>query len=218
MPRATDVAPAFFALFLISHPAFAEFGALNFVNATGLPEKIHVRIDGAPLSTKGYAHGEFSGGLLFPAGRPIRIEANAEACLPLTPLRVTPGPGKPQIIVFHLAAPEADAPATSWLKAQVLPHQEPSARHSLTGLYLGTRPFVIVRVNGRDTKLCHGAPAEIWNGAGSTLAVAVPDGSVQVSLDEPGHYWSILCDSRNGMAAHLLVPDPQYSIPVFDAE
>lgn len=218
MPRATDIALAFFALLLTAHAAVAEFGALNFVNATGLPENIHVRIDGAPLSRKGYAHGEFSGGLLFPAGRPIRIEANAGACLPLTPLKVTPGIGNPQIVVFHLAAPEADAPATPWLKGRILPHREPSARRSLTGIYLGAHPFVIVRVDGNDTKLCHGAPAAIWNGSGSTLAVAMPDGSAQVSLDEPGHYWSIFCDSHNGMPGHLLVPDPKYEIPVFDPE
>lgn len=216
MPPAIDAFRALLAALAIAAPGPGGTGALNFVNATGLPDKIDIRIDGEPLSQDGYRHGEFSGGLLFPADRPIRIAASAPCSAPVSALRVIPGEGTTQIIVFYAVAEEGQTTPALALRAQVLPHKESSARHSVTGVYLGAQPFLVLRLNGRDIKLPADVPTEIWQGGGAAFSVAMPHGTVQVRLDEPGHYWLVLHDRRGGPSGHLLVPDPGYSAPVFD--
>ncbi|HPA16692.1 MAG TPA: hypothetical protein PLU30_03015 [Verrucomicrobiae bacterium] len=217
MPPAIDALRALLAALAIAVPAPGSTGALSFVNATGLPEKIDIRVDGEPLSRDGYPHGEFSGGLLFPAGRAIRIEASAPCAEPAPAFRVVPGEGTTQVIVIYAMAQERPTVPTLALRARVLPHKESSARHSITGVYLGAQPFVVIRSNGRDVKLPPDVPAEIWKGDGAAFTVAMPHGAVQVRLDEPGHYWLILHDRGGGPTGHLLIPDPAYSAPIFDA-
>lgn len=214
MPHATDTARVLVALAIGASPS-PEFSAINFVNATGLAGKLEIRADGEPLSREGYAHGDCSGGLLFPPDRAIRVEATAPGCGPCPPVRLAPVPGGSRVIVFYAAPSD---PAGAWplaLRARVLDHREPSARRSVTAIYLGEQPFLRARSGGDEVHLPRGAPAEIWRGEGAPFTVALPWGRIDCRLEEPGHYWLILHDRDRSPSGHLLVPDPVYEIPVF---
>lgn len=214
MSPAIDALGALLGALVIAAPS--DTAALNFVNATGLPGKIEIRIDGEPLSRNGYSHGDFSGGLLFPADKPIPVEASAPACEPAPPLRMLPANGATSIIVLY-ATPAPDGAAFPLaLRARILPHREPSARRSVTAIYLGVQPFVIIRSGDQDIEVQGDTPTEVWSGAGATFTAALPHGTIAARLDETGHYWLIVHDQEGKPSGHLLVPDPAYSIPVFD--
>lgn len=208
------------SLLLASSIAMAgpEYGAVSFVNATCLAQRIEVSVDGEPLSAHGYAHGDFSGGLLFSTSRAIEITATAVAVAPMRPLRLTPCAGTSQLVVFYAVKEPPGSNPGFTLKAHVLLHREPTARRSITAVYLGREPLVVVRVNDRDIRLATGDPSEIWGGNGSSCAVAMPWGVARLSLDEPGHYWLVLSDPVGRLTNHVLIPDLRYSVPTFDAE
>lgn len=216
MPLAIDATVGLIGALVVATSPAADFSAINFVNGTGLRGKLEVRVDGEPLSTHGYAHGDFSGGLLFPSGGPLRIEASAPGCEPAAPMRVIPGRGTTSIVVFSAAPAPEGAAFPQAVRARMLPHREASASRSVTAVYLGAQPFIVLRVGGLAIRLPADTATEIWRGAGAAVTAALPHGHVQMRLDEPGHYWLILHDQDGGPAGHLLIPDPAYSVPIFD--
>ncbi|MCC6355166.1 MAG: hypothetical protein IT577_14840 [Verrucomicrobiae bacterium] len=216
MPPVTDAAACLAMALAASASPMGEWSAINFVNATGLPGRIEIRVEGEPVSRHGYAHGEFSGGLLFPAGTPIRVEASLPGCGPAPALRVASAAGESRVVVFYAVADPAGGAASPALRSRALEHREPSARRSVTAIYLGARPFVVVRSDGRDVRLPPDSPMEIWRGGDAAFAVALPHRRIAERLEERGHYWLILHDEGDGRSGHMLVPDPAYSVPVFD--
>lgn len=216
MPPVTDAAACLAMVLAASAPPMGEWSAINFVNATGLPGRLEIRVDGEPASRDGYAHGEFSGGLLFPAGKPIRVEASAPGCGPAPALRVAPMAGESRIIVFHAVTDPARGEAPPALRARTLEHREPSARRSVTAIYLGAQPFLLLRSDGREIRLPPDSPVEIWRGRDAAFAATLPCGRIVETLEEQGHYWLILHDEGERTSGHMLVPDPVYSVPVFD--